>query len=89
LRVLYKRRFLKQLAQLPAGRRDDVERFVLETLPAAKSLETTGAMERMQGYKGFCKVRFGAYRVGLRADGPGHVEVTVVAHRREIYGLFR
>jgi mRNA-degrading endonuclease RelE of RelBE toxin-antitoxin system len=52
------------------------------------ALETTGAVERMQGYKGFCKVRFGAYRVGLRADRTGSVEVMVVAHSREIYRLF-
>jgi mRNA interferase RelE/StbE len=88
LRVLYKKWFLKQLAQLPAGRRDDAEQFVFETLSAAKPLETTGVAERMRGYKSFYKVRFGAGRVGPRADGTGHAEVMLVAHRREIYRLF-
>jgi len=42
----------------------------------------------MQGHKGFYKVRFGAYRLGLRAEGAVSLEVMVVAHRREIYRLF-
>jgi mRNA interferase RelE/StbE len=88
VQVLYKKRFLKQLAKLPARTRDELEQFVFETLPAVESLESTGVVERMQGYKGFYKARFGAYRVGLRADGTGSVEILVVAHRREIYRLF-
>jgi len=88
VRVRYKKRFLKELAKLPGRTREEVERFVFETLPAAESLERIGTVERIQGHKGFYKVRFGAYRLGLRAEGAGFLEVMVVAHRREIYRLF-
>ena len=88
MRVLYKKRFLNELAKLPGRTRAEVERFVFETLPAAESLERIGTVERMQGHKGFYKVRFGAYRLGLRAEGAVSLEVMVVAHRREIYRLF-
>ena len=47
MQVLYKKRFLKQLAKLPARTRDELEQFVFETLPAVKSLESTGVVERM------------------------------------------
>ena len=88
MRVRYKKRFLKELAKLPGRTREEVERFVFDTLPAAESLERIGTVERMQGHRGFYKVRFGAYRLGLRAAGADSLEVMVIAHRREIYRLF-
>jgi mRNA interferase RelE/StbE len=88
VRVRVKKRFLKDLATLPARTREEIELFVFETLPACSSLERIGTVERMQGHKGFYKVRFGDYRVGLRVETGGSVEVMVVAHRREIYRLF-
>ena len=88
MRVRYKKRFLKELAKLPGRTREEVERFVFDTLPAAESLERIGTVERMQGHRGFYKVRFGAYRLGLRAEGADSLEVMVIAHRREIYRLF-
>jgi len=51
--VRYKKRFLKELAKLPGRKRDEVERFVFETLPAAEAIERIGTVERMQGHKGF------------------------------------
>jgi len=86
--VRYKKRFLKELAKLPGRTRDEVERFVFETLPGAEAIERIGTVERMQGHQGFYKVRFGAYRLGLRTDAAGYLEVVVIAHRREIYRLF-
>ena len=53
MRVRYKKHFLKDLAKLPGRTREEVERFVFETLPAAASLERIGTVERMQGHKGF------------------------------------
>ena len=88
MHVRFKKRFLKELAKLPARTREEVERFVFETLPAADALEGIGTVERIQGHKGFYKVRFGVYRLGLRADAAGYLEVVVIAHRREIYRLF-
>jgi len=51
---------------------------------AGISLETR---EKMQGYDGFYKVRFGNYRLGLAIEND-LVIVKTVMHRKEIYKFF-
>jgi mRNA interferase RelE/StbE len=88
MRVRYKKPFLKQLARLPAGPRREIEQFVFHTLPGCGSIHETGKIEKMQGHRGYYKARFGAYRLGLKADAGDDVEILVVLHRREIYRQF-
>ena len=87
MRVVYKKRFLRDLAKLPAEVRKSIERFVFEEVPKLKALGESGKIEQMKGYKGYYKARFGSYRVGLKMEAE-QVRVERVLHRKEIYRYF-
>lgn len=87
MKVEYRKKFLKELSQLPLNPRLDVEDFVFEILPEASTLTAIGKVEKMKGYKNFFKVRFGNYRLGLQLVDD-IVIVEIIAHRKEIYKLF-
>ena len=65
MKVEYSKKFLKQLASVPGDNRSKIESFVFEELVSASSIYEMGKVEKMKGYDGFYKVRFGNYRLGL------------------------
>ena len=87
MKTAYRKRFLKDMARLPAKVRRQVETFSFETVPQADSLEEIGNVEKMHGYKNCYKVRFGSYRIGLivREDT---VYFERALNRRDIYRYF-
>jgi mRNA interferase RelE/StbE len=87
MQIEYRKKFLKQLADLPASVRPKIEQFVFEDLTKATSIFELGKIEKMQGYDGFYKARFGDYRVGLMVKDDVVVVATVM-HRKEIYKFF-
>ena len=87
MKVVFQKRFLKELAKLPAESRKGIEQFVFEEVPQLKSLGESGKIEQMKGYKGYYKARFGSYRVGLKVDAD-QVSFETVLHRKEIYRYF-
>jgi mRNA interferase RelE/StbE len=87
MRVRYQKVFLKELASIPPNPRARIERFVFEELPQGESLEQSGKAERMKGYPGFYKARFGDYRVGMRIEGDA-VVMEHALHRKDIYRKF-
>lgn len=87
MKVEYRKKFLKELAQLPQNPRVEVEKFVFEILPEASTLASLGKVEQMKGYKHFFKTRFGNYRLGLQLVEEVLI-VEIIAHRKEIYKFF-
>ena len=87
MNVEYRKHFLKELAKIPSSHRTDIENFIFHDLPSFKSLSECKKIERMKGYPGFYKVRFGDYRVGLHIEGDTLV-LERVLHRKEIYRYF-
>jgi len=87
MNIQYRKKFLKQLAQIPSIERSRIEQFVFAKLPTLVSLGDSGNIERMVGYRGFYKIRFGDYRVGLQQQGDTLI-LKAVMHRREIYKHF-
>lgn len=87
MEIVYKKRFLKELAHLPNVYSKAIEEFVFETLPISNSLSEIGKIEKMTGYKDCFKIRFGDYRVGIKKDKKT-VIIETVKHRREIYKYF-
>ena len=51
MKVAYRKRFLKDLASVPANVRGPIERFVFEELPRADSLQSTGKVEKLRGMR--------------------------------------
>ena len=87
MKVKYSKGFLKQLAKIPSETRIKIEKFAFEELPNSTSLADTGKIEKMQGYKGYYKARFGAYRVGFKMENEIMI-LQAVMNRKEIYRFF-
>lgn len=87
MNVEYRKRFLKELARIPPAQRREIEVYVFEDLLALKSISESGKIERMKGYPGYYKIRFGDYRVGIRMEGE-KVILERLLHRKDIYRYF-
>lgn len=87
MKVVYKKRFLKELAQIPARDRRPIERFVFEELPLADAIERTKRFERLKGHPGFYRARFGSYRLGARVE-KDKVFLERALHRKDMYRKF-
>lgn len=87
MRIEYRKRFLKELASVPANSRLSIEQFVFETFPKMKTIFESGKIESMKGYSGYYKIRFGDYRVGFHIEN-NTVIFERVLHRKEIYSHF-
>ena len=87
MKVEYGKNFLKQLTEIPKQTRGEIEYFVFQELVSANTLAELGKVEKMQGYDGFYKARFGDFRVGLLVND-NLVTVKTVMHRKEIYRFF-
>jgi mRNA interferase RelE/StbE len=85
--VEYRKQFLKELAKVPPYQRAVIENFVFNELPSSKSFSESKKIERLTGYPGYFKIRFGDYRVGLHIEGELLV-LERVLHRKEIYRYF-
>lgn len=87
MRVVYQKKFLKDLARIPSKRRKQIESFVFEDVPGRPSIFETAKLESMTGYPGFYKIRFGNYRIGVKVMDDT-VAFERVLHRKEIYRYF-
>ncbi|MGI8580614.1 MAG: type II toxin-antitoxin system RelE family toxin [Chitinophagaceae bacterium] len=88
MQVTYTKTFLKDLAKVtPVKRRQQIEKYVFEELLLLSSIESSGNIEKMTGYKNLYKVRFGDYRVGLLKSN-NTIELQRVLNRKEIYRFF-
>jgi len=87
MNTAYRKRFLKELSKLPAEYRAKIEDFIFKELPGAKTIAESGKLERIKGYPGYYKVRFGSYRVGLKFENDTLI-LERVLHRKEIYKFF-
>lgn len=87
MRAEYRKKFLKELASLPAWVRGEVEVFAFEEILQLNSVTQSGKIEKLKGYTNYYRVRFGSYRVGLHLEGE-MVVFERVLHRKEIYRFF-
>jgi mRNA interferase RelE/StbE len=87
LKVLYNKKFLKDLAALPSAERSRIEKFAFDKASNAKSFRQLEHLEKLTGYKTYYKVRFGNYRVGLQFKDDT-LTFERVLHRKEIYRFF-
>ena len=87
MKILYNKKFLKDLASIPRKERVSIEKFVFETLVNLKSLNDISRIEKLKGRDHYFKARFGDYRVGIRIE-KDTVILERVLHRKEIYRYF-
>lgn len=86
--VQYTRTFLKEMARLPGGVRQQVEAVAFgEAIQADPFL--AGKVQKLKGYQEYYRLRVGDYRIGLRIDSDQRViEFCRVLHRKEVYRKF-
>jgi len=88
VKIIYSKTFLKDLAKVvPSKRRAQIEKFVFEELPNSSSIESVGNFEKMKGFKGYYKIRFGDYRIGAFSND-STIALKRVLNRKEIYKFF-
>ena len=87
MRAEYRKKFLKELANLPARVRGEVEVFAFEEVLRLSSVTQSGKIEKLKGHTNYYRVRFGSHRVGLHLEGETVVFERVL-HRKEIYRFF-
>ncbi len=85
--VKVNKKFLKDLAKVPASDRQKIETFVFEESEKIESLESTGGFEKLKGYQSYYRIRFGNYRVGVQYEDE-ILTFERVLHRKEIYRYF-
>ena len=72
---------------MPKPIRAKIEFFVFENLNQISYVAESGNIEKLKGYPGYYKVRFGDYRIGLFIK-ENQIVVERVLHRKEIYKVF-
>lgn len=87
MNVKYRRKFLIELARIPAKTRNRMEEFVFFEVPNAMTISEINKVEKLKGYSVYYKVRFGSYRIGIKME----VDTIIferVMHRKDIYRYF-
>lgn len=87
MKVVVNKRFLKDLAALPASDRKKIERFIFDDSAKIESIESVGVFEKLKGYHVYYRVRFGDYRAGVRYENETLIFERVL-HRKGIYRYF-
>ncbi len=87
MKIVYSKKFLKELTLIPSESRTHIEKFIFEILPQLEDIYENGRIESMKGYKNYFKIRFGNYRVGLKKE-EDNIIVKRVLHRKDIYKYF-
>ncbi|MFB2921363.1 type II toxin-antitoxin system RelE/ParE family toxin [Aerosakkonema sp. BLCC-F2] len=87
-KVEYTRRFLKELAALPAEIQSRVEPIVFQELESENPFEL-GYLQKLKGYSDKYKIRVGVYRIGITVEEETNTLICErIAHRKEIYRIF-
>lgn len=87
IKVFYHKKFLKDLSIIPTNQRIEIEQFVFEKLPVCSTLSEANKFEKMTGYGGFYKARFGDYRIGAYCFD-NRIELRRILQSKEIYRFF-
>ena len=87
MKVEFRKKFLKDLSQLPTSYRREIEKFVFEDVQTVQNFFELKKFEQLKGYPSFYKARFGNYRIGVSYKDNILIFERVL-HRKEIYKYF-
>ena len=81
------RKFLRELALLPARERARIEKFLFEEVATYANLQQIPNIGKLQGYNNYFKIRFGNYRAGVKFEN-NTLFFERLLHRKDIYKFF-
>jgi mRNA interferase RelE/StbE len=87
LKIVYHKKFLKDLSQITTPEKKRIELFCFQEALNFKSIQSVGNIEKIQGHKNYYKIRFGNYRVGIYFQNDV-LSFERVLDRKEIYRYF-
>lgn len=87
MQVFFNKKFLKDLADIPAKTRTKVEDLVFKEIPAYNSTSELQNLEKLKGYIHYYRIRIGDYRIGLKIIN-NELSFERILHRKEIYKIF-
>lgn len=88
MQVVFNKRFLKDLSDVPAKTRLKVEELVFQEIPACSTISQVKNLKKLKGYKEFYRIRFGDYRIGIKINDDSTLSFERILHRKEIYKIF-
>ena len=86
MKVRYRKKFLFELAKIPASKRKEIEGFVFEDFPANPSFKHWQNIMPLKYDNRFLKIPFHEYRIGLQLDGD-ELLFERIRHRDDIYKI--
>ncbi len=87
MRVLFNKKFLKDLAAIPTKTRSTVEDLVFKEIPAYTSASEIKNLKKIKGFIHYYRLRIGDYRIGLKINND-ELSFERILHRKEIYKIF-
>ena len=87
MQVLFNKKFLKDLADIPTKTRSTIETLVFTEIPAYTSVAEIKNLKKLKGYIHYYRIRIGDYRIGLRINND-ELSFERILHRKEIYKIF-
>ncbi|MBS3809985.1 MAG: type II toxin-antitoxin system RelE/ParE family toxin [Desulfobacterales bacterium] len=88
MKVLYSKRFSKDLDHIATGRK--IKKRLLQLINQIKQIESLAELEnvrKIQGYDEYFRIRLGDYRLGVKITDNG-LEMLRFLHRKDIYRRF-
>jgi len=87
MKPTYKKKFLKDVNNLPESLKKTIQKIVFEQIPEANSLFDVKGIKKLKGYKHFYRIRHFEYRIGIFVQGDRVIFLRVL-HRKDIYKYF-
>ena len=85
---LYKKTFLKDLANLPPTYRERIEKLVFEEISELANIFCVRDVKKMRGYRDYYRIRVGDYRIGCKVEAENRIVFYRVKSRNDIYKVF-
>ncbi len=84
----YKKRFLKDLANLPLVYQERIEKLVFEEIPELDNIFGAMDIKKIRGYRDYYRIRAGNYRIGCKVEAENEIIFYRVKSRNDIYKVF-
>ena len=86
--VLFDKSFSKSLDKLKIAVVKKSIELIIVQIESAGNLKEIGNIKKMEGFKGFYRIRIGDYRLGFELENARTVRLIIIAHRKDIYKVF-
>lgn len=87
MKVEFKRSFLKDLERVRDRSVKERVRQAIERVEEARTLQELENVRKLRGGERYCRIRIGAYRLGLVLQGDTAISVRFL-HRKDVYRYF-